>query len=89
MGNEFRISAETLVDLREQARRAGRAIADEAGEETYLISATTDRCNAKIPDALMDIKIMIGTHRGLEQWKPMLKAGFPLKGVRSDSMRRS
>jgi len=43
----------------------------------YLISAATDRCNAKIRNALMDIKIMIGTHRGLEQWKPVLKAGFP------------
>jgi hypothetical protein len=77
MGSEFRIWAETLADLRNRLHRLAEPSRTEAGEETYLISAATDRCNAKIRNALMDIKIMIGTHRGLEQWKPALKAGFP------------
>ena len=48
-------------------------------EETYIVSKATDKCNAKIRAALMDIKVLVAEDRGLEQWKPVLKAGFPLE----------
>src|SRR5208283_3089327 len=35
-------------------------------------------CNTKIRAGLMDIKILVQQDRGLEQWNPILKAGFPL-----------
>jgi exopolyphosphatase/guanosine-5'-triphosphate,3'-diphosphate pyrophosphatase len=45
--------------------------------ETYLLSGAGD--NVKVRDALMDIKVLRETRRdGLEQWTPVMKAGFPL-----------
>jgi hypothetical protein len=76
---EFRIWAESLADLRDKLQQLAAPARTEASKETYLISAATDRCNAKIRNGLMDIKILIGTDRGLEHWKPVLKAGFPLE----------
>jgi exopolyphosphatase/guanosine-5'-triphosphate,3'-diphosphate pyrophosphatase len=46
-------------------------------DELYLLSGAGD--NVKIRDDLMDIKILQETNAdGLEQWKPVMKAGFPL-----------
>ncbi len=75
---EFRIWAETLVPLRDKLQERGAPSRTETSTETYLISAATDKCNAKIRNHLMDIKVLLGTDRGLEQWKPALKADFPL-----------
>jgi len=75
---EFRIWGQTLADLRDRLQQLGAPSRSEPGTETYLISATTDKCNAKIRNSLMDIKVLVGTDRGLEQWKPVLKAGFPV-----------
>ena len=76
---EFRIWADSLAVLREKLQQLAVPSRSEASKETYLISAATDRCNAKLRNDLMDIKILIGTERGLEQWKPLLKADFPLE----------
>jgi len=74
---EFRIWAESLAPLR--AKLEALAPPRETNSaETYLISAVTERCNAKIRAELMDIKLLVAEDRGLEQWKPILKAGFPL-----------
>ena len=46
-------------------------------DELYLLSGAGD--NVKVRDDLMDIKVLQETNAdGLEQWKPVLKAGFPL-----------
>jgi len=74
---EFRIWGEALAPLRSKLEAMGQA-SEKSSEETYLISATTERCNAKIRADLMDIKVLIAEDRGLEQWNPTLKAGFPL-----------
>ena len=77
---EFRIWAESLTPLR--AKLASMAEGSEkSSEETYLISAATEGCNAKIRADLMDIKVLIAVERGLEQWNPTLKAGFPLNAA--------
>lgn len=76
---EFRVWAETLGDVKEQLQRLAIPSRAEASEEIYLISTTTDGCNAKIRHGLVDIKTLIAMERGLEQWKPLLKTGFPLK----------
>jgi hypothetical protein len=74
---EFRIWSESLSPLR--AKLEAKAEARETkSQETYLISAVTEKCNAKIRAALMDIKVLIAEDRGLEQWKPIMKSGFPL-----------
>jgi len=76
---EFRVWAETLGDVKQQLQRFAMPSRAETSEEIYLISATTDGCNAKIRHSLVDIKILIATDRGLEQWIPVLKTGFPLE----------
>jgi exopolyphosphatase/guanosine-5'-triphosphate,3'-diphosphate pyrophosphatase len=49
----------------------------QESSETYLLSGTGD--NVKVRDGLMDIKVLRETDRdGLEQWTPVMKAGFPL-----------
>jgi exopolyphosphatase/guanosine-5'-triphosphate,3'-diphosphate pyrophosphatase len=46
-------------------------------DEIYLLSA--HGANVKIRDALMDIKVLREVNAdGLEQWTPVMKAGFPL-----------
>ena len=77
---EFRIWGESLAPLRTKLEAMAQA-SEKSSEETYLISATTERCNAKIRADLMDIKVLIAEDRGLEQWNPTLKAGFPLDAL--------
>ena len=49
----------------------------QQSSETYLLSGDGD--NVKVRDALMDIKVLREVnHDGLEQWTPVMKAGFPL-----------
>lgn len=50
----------------------------QEGDETYLLSPAND-ANVKIRDALMDIKTLVEVGAdGLEQWRPVMKATFPL-----------
>jgi exopolyphosphatase/guanosine-5'-triphosphate,3'-diphosphate pyrophosphatase len=47
--------------------------------EVYILS-TESMDNTKIRDMLMDIKYLVQVNeRKLEQWYPLLKAGFPLR----------
>ena len=49
----------------------------QESDEIYLLSAAG--ANVKIRDALMDIKVLREVNAdGLEQWTPVMKAGFPL-----------
>ncbi len=49
----------------------------QEGDEIYLLSAAGG--NVKIRDGLMDIKVLRQVNAaGLEQWMPVMKAGFPL-----------
>ncbi len=49
----------------------------QQSSETYLLSGEGD--NVKVRDALMDIKVLREVNQdGLEQWTPVMKAGFPL-----------
>ena len=74
---EFRVWAPDLAAVRRKLEQLASA-KETKSQETYLISSATEKCNAKIRDGLMDIKVLVGEDRGLEQWKPILKAGFPL-----------
>ncbi len=74
---EFRVWTETLTPIRERLERLASP-KETVSQETYLVSATTDKCNAKIRAGLIDIKLLVAEDRGLEQWNPILKASFPL-----------
>jgi exopolyphosphatase/guanosine-5'-triphosphate,3'-diphosphate pyrophosphatase len=49
----------------------------QESDETYLLSPASD-ANVKIRDALMDVKSLVEVAHGLEQWRPVMKATFPL-----------
>ncbi len=48
--------------------------------ETYIVSPSTDSFNCKIRDEKADIKKLLRTEEGLEQWEVFLKEPFPLNG---------
>ena len=49
----------------------------QESDELYLLSSAGD--NVKVRDDLMDIKVLVEVDAdGLEQWRPVMKAGFPL-----------
>ena len=52
----------------------------QESDEIYLLSGAGE--NVKVRDALMDIKLLREVNvDGLEQWTPVMKAGFPLPGA--------
>ena len=70
-----------------EAERKLAAIAPERvheSDEVYLLSVASD-ASVKVRDGLMDVKLLEAVDGdGLEQWRPALKAEFPLAaaGVR-------
>lgn len=75
---EFRVWGADLGTIRKKLEQLATP-KETKSQETYLISSATEKCNAKIRDGLMDIKVLVAEDRGLEQWEPILKAGFPLE----------
>ena len=52
----------------------------QESDELYLLSGAGD--NVKVRADLMDIKVLVEVDAaGLEQWRPVMKAGFPLAAV--------
>src|SRR3954453_12295922 len=52
----------------------------QESDELYLVSATD--ANVKVRDDLMDVKVLVETNAdGLEQWRPIMKAEFPVGAV--------
>ena len=57
----------------------------QESDEVYLVSARAE--NVKVRDALMDVKVLRATDSdGLEQWIPIMKAGFPLSAAALDEV---
>jgi exopolyphosphatase / guanosine-5'-triphosphate,3'-diphosphate pyrophosphatase len=57
----------------------------QESDEIYLLSGAGD--NVKVRDALMDIKVLREVNAdGLEQWTPVMKAGFPLQAAEAASV---
>src|SRR5437762_10176910 len=76
---EFRVWGNDLLHLREKLEQFDGAKPSSTSDESYLIPSATDNCNAKLRSGAIDIKILFNEYKGLEQWKPVLKAGFPLE----------
>jgi len=76
---EFRIWANSLEDPRTRLQLLAQSGGTQASKETYLVSSATDKCNMKIRNDLLDIKVLIAVNLGLEQWCPALKTSFPLE----------
>ena len=53
----------------------------QESDEVYLLSRASD-ASVKVRDGLMDVKRLERTNDdGLEQWKPVMKATYPLSGA--------
>ena len=71
-GSHFGVAEERLARL--------TATAVQESDEIYLLSGAGE--NVKVRDALMDIKVLRDVNAdGLEQWTPVMKAGFPLQAA--------
>jgi len=51
---------------------------ERESDEIYILSKTNDSNNTKIRDGKMDIKTLVQTVDGLEQWNPLMKGEFPM-----------
>jgi exopolyphosphatase/guanosine-5'-triphosphate,3'-diphosphate pyrophosphatase len=57
----------------------------QESDEVYLLASHGD--NVKIRDGLMDVKVLNEVDaEGLEQWEPVLKAGFPLSAADAEKV---
>ncbi|MGH7936052.1 MAG: hypothetical protein ACREF8_03470, partial [Chthoniobacterales bacterium] len=78
---EFRIWDRSLSDLNDRLEKLWGPQPAERTRETYIVSYTTDATNTKIRAGAMDIKILLRTDQGLEQWQLYLKADFPIDSM--------
>lgn len=75
---EFRVWGDDLGDVAHNLEvLSGKGYPTES-DEIYFLSDATDDCNAKIRAGLLDMKVLLKVERELEQWSPIIKAGFPL-----------
>lgn len=75
---EFRAFAPDFSLVEEAIRRDAAEARYRESLEVYLMSAGTDTHNTKVRAGLMDMKVLVNKNRGLEQWRPRMKGGFPL-----------
>lgn len=54
------------------------AVWERQSDEVYVVSRASDRAGVKIRHGAIDIKVLARVTDGLEQWRPVLKAAFPL-----------
>jgi hypothetical protein len=78
---EFRIWGDALDPLRRRLEQFCSAPQPEQSCETYIVSDATDANNAKIRAGAIDIKLLLHVEQRLEQWRPYLKAAFPLDAL--------
>ena len=75
---EFRAWAHDFSNIEDRIRALGQCQRNLSSQEIYIISIKDTEHNIKIRDGYLDVKRLIKTERGLEQWKPHLKEAFPL-----------
>jgi hypothetical protein len=76
---EFRAFAQNFGMVEEKIRRFAEFERFRKSSEFYILSAANNKFNTKIRHNLMDIKVFVKEEKGLQQWKPTVKAEFPIK----------
>ena len=74
-GQHFESAIQKMKQLSEPVPEKFR---ERRSDEIYLVSVMNSTSNVKIREDKLDIKKLIQTDRGLEQWEPVTKAEFPL-----------
>ena len=73
---EWRIFADAFGGANDSLRRRAEGAPRES-DELYFLTPSGE--NVKVRDDLMDVKVLRDVNaEGLEQWYPVMKAGFPL-----------
>ncbi len=79
---EFRTFGQNFLAQHQRMARLSVPVPEKVWErrssEIYIVSRTNDINNTKIRDGKMDIKTFVQAVDGLEQWNPLMKAGFPV-----------
>lgn len=79
---EFRSFGQEFDRIHHRMARLSMPVPEKVWErrsdEIYIVSRTNDVNNTKIRDGRMDVKSLVQTVDGLEQWAPLMKGEFPL-----------
>lgn len=75
---EFRSFAPDFGQVEQRLRAAGGVPQIRDSAEFYLVSRPDEIHNVKIRAGCLDIKVLLQTTAGLEQWDPRFKLPFPL-----------
>jgi hypothetical protein len=76
---EFRAFAQNFGIVEEKLRKFAEFEKFRESSEIYILSAATNENNIKIRYNLLDIKVFVKEEQRLQQWKPRMKAEFPIK----------
>jgi exopolyphosphatase/guanosine-5'-triphosphate,3'-diphosphate pyrophosphatase len=75
---EFRAFAQDFGLVEDLLRQLGGVARCRESLEVYVVAAGNTTHNTKIRAQLLDIKELLCREQDCEQWRPCLKAGFPL-----------
>ena len=86
---EFRAWAHDLTSVRDRISALAEPYETRESVETYIVSAATTDANPKVRGDRLDVKVLIASRDGFEQWEPQLKASFPISAsvLRNDFFR--
>jgi len=76
---EFRAFGHHFQQIERKMRDLAQEELSRDISEIYLMTAATVENNIKIRNKKMDIKVLVQTKDGLEQWLPQLIGEFPMK----------
>ena len=80
---EFRSFGQDFQPVHQRMAALSQPVPEEfqrrVSREIYIVSPFTNAFNCKIRDEKVDIKKLLRTEEGLEQWDVFLKEQFPLK----------
>lgn len=75
---EYRVFASRCAELGVRLRAAGGEPELYESTDTYVLSRENLPHSVKLRDGRLDTKFLRGKYRGLEQWAPLPKVGFPI-----------
>lgn len=80
---EFRCFGQDFEQAHFRMGRLSAVVPEEfwkrTSHEIYIISSTTNISNIKIRDGKLEVKTLLKTLEGMEQWDPVLNEEFPIQ----------
>jgi len=76
---EFRAFAQNFGLAEEKMRKLSKLDKFRETSEIYILSNSNNENNVKIRYDTLDIKVFVKEQKGLQQWKPRMRAEFPMK----------